>query len=1180
MTGICSVCGIKLMEPPKQKKKEEPWEVFLKLPGINEEYARALANAGFNSMNDLARSNVGDIEKVLNMNSRLAELVHEEAKNQAIFLCGNCGAFLSPEATVCPICGAIVYSEDETAEKEEEEIVEKTASEESEAPLYMCPACGAFISPDSASCPHCGAIFEGEEKLDGGEKTEEVIAAPKDNIEETPAPEIVRKEETPVAEAKKTSEKSRMDLEEEERINRELMEKLQSLEEGTQEDNNIEEVSVLLPDEKEDKPQTAHVVALDDSLVICGNCGAIIPSGELVCPKCGVELIYGKKAETEEEAGEDEIKRFFGLEGADLSKYSESDGTAGALYICSHCGAFYPEEAERCLVCGTAVSDMEKKIPDYEQMLSLDIFPQDEGVSICDVCGAFVPLDKDVCPVCGADMAKHRYLPSKIPTTELGYEVDVEKFFGPLMEVMREEKKEEAEELYICRACGAFMGKGAEECPICGAKYGEDRGEFNICPLCGAKVPVNITVCPICSTQIGAEIAEEGVEELEALEKIVSEEEGPEINEVIGSEVIEKFMRTVDTGEDFFADTREKEPEEIEDPILFADEGTEKREPGTEAEEETEEEEFEELNWEDIVGELNKLEVADEEMEEEWKESDEPDEGILEETVEEVEIASEPEESLEDFMVYEEEEQEDYTEDEVEEEGILEVPEPLDIEEAEPVLEGITEKPEPFSTEYEGTDYEIPVEDVYGVQEEYAQAEEEFEPAVDEAFVPAEFNQSESDYEEAEEWGEEEAPEEYIEEEIEDYEEEEEEPVEESAEVRKPAQARVATTKPLKSQTPQRNRAKTPVKIPVSRRKHRYAGKRYMDAREGLLFFSLIPAIIILFTYDFIPRIYVVRITLVLLFSAVTAAGLWLLLLPGERGWPSRLDTLLMVLSGVAASVLLLKWYLPLTIDQTVLNTVASLGAGALGVYAGSRIRGRGYFLAWLIGSVFMTIFTAVNAITGPWDNMTVKLVGGFGLAYMMGGGIILVRIKWGELLVENALKSGDNSYLEKDYGRAVRAYEKVINMSNPENNPDYDIPWYSKGAALISLGRFEEAIESLDRAIEINPLNEVTWNNKGNALSRLGRHEEAIDCYDRALKINPNYEVAWNNKGNAYARVGRLQDALKCYDKAIMLNEDYREAWINKGYVLVKLGMYDEAVECANRIIPDKIHKRRTSGA
>ncbi|BDA65900.1 hypothetical protein CAL7716_000660 [Calothrix sp. PCC 7716] len=51
--------------------------------------------------------------------------------------------------------------------------------------------------------------------------------------------------------------------------------------------------------------------------------------------------------------------------------------------------------------------------------------------------------------------------------------------------------------------------------------------------------------------------------------------------------------------------------------------------------------------------------------------------------------------------------------------------------------------------------------------------------------------------------------------------------------------------------------------------------------------------------------------------------------------------------------------------------------------------------------------------------------------------------------------------------------------------------------APLGQLGRFEEAIASYDKAVEIKPDFYEAWNNRGNALRNLERFEEAIISYD-----------------------------------------------------------------------------------
>jgi tetratricopeptide (TPR) repeat protein len=60
----------------------------------------------------------------------------------------------------------------------------------------------------------------------------------------------------------------------------------------------------------------------------------------------------------------------------------------------------------------------------------------------------------------------------------------------------------------------------------------------------------------------------------------------------------------------------------------------------------------------------------------------------------------------------------------------------------------------------------------------------------------------------------------------------------------------------------------------------------------------------------------------------------------------------------------------------------------------------------------------------------------------------------------------------------------------------------------------YQEAIESFDKAIEINPKNANVWNIKGNSFYAIRKYQEAIDSYDKAIEINPNYAEAWYNKG------------------------------------------------------------------
>ena len=173
-------------------------------------------------------------------------------------------------------------------------------------------------------------------------------------------------------------------------------------------------------------------------------------------------------------------------------------------------------------------------------------------------------------------------------------------------------------------------------------------------------------------------------------------------------------------------------------------------------------------------------------------------------------------------------------------------------------------------------------------------------------------------------------------------------------------------------------------------------------------------------------------------------------------------------------------------------------------------------------------------------------------------------------------LLEADRHIQREDYARSLQDYDRAIRLG-AKGIPGEDLPWYGKGATLILLGRYEEALRAIDTALDINPRNEVAWVNKGNALTRMGRLMDALRCFNAALKVNPGYEVAWNNRGNTLARLGKNEEALRCYDKALGIDASYRGAWVNKGYVLTKLGRYEEASACADRAL--RVSRSQRSG-
>lgn len=96
--------------------------------------------------------------------------------------------------------------------------------------------------------------------------------------------------------------------------------------------------------------------------------------------------------------------------------------------------------------------------------------------------------------------------------------------------------------------------------------------------------------------------------------------------------------------------------------------------------------------------------------------------------------------------------------------------------------------------------------------------------------------------------------------------------------------------------------------------------------------------------------------------------------------------------------------------------------------------------------------------------------------------------------------------------------------------------------------------------------------NQQGLDLFRAGRFQEAINAYQQALEAQPDYPVALNNLGIAQYRLGRYAEAEISFKQAMALKADYVQPVINLGLVYFRTGRYLPALQqywAAKRIDP-----------
>lgn len=132
---------------------------------------------------------------------------------------------------------------------------------------------------------------------------------------------------------------------------------------------------------------------------------------------------------------------------------------------------------------------------------------------------------------------------------------------------------------------------------------------------------------------------------------------------------------------------------------------------------------------------------------------------------------------------------------------------------------------------------------------------------------------------------------------------------------------------------------------------------------------------------------------------------------------------------------------------------------------------------------------------------------------------------------------------LEIDPVEAENVTQTMIQLS-PGNPEGYRLlaRSYSKR------NMWSETIAANLKAIDLGDESPYTFNNKGYAELVLGQYEDAIDTLSRAVALEGATHFMWNNLGLAYEKSGRLQEAFTAYNHALEVKEGYVNAKVNLG--------------------------------
>jgi len=142
-------------------------------------------------------------------------------------------------------------------------------------------------------------------------------------------------------------------------------------------------------------------------------------------------------------------------------------------------------------------------------------------------------------------------------------------------------------------------------------------------------------------------------------------------------------------------------------------------------------------------------------------------------------------------------------------------------------------------------------------------------------------------------------------------------------------------------------------------------------------------------------------------------------------------------------------------------------------------------------------------------------------------------------------------------YAEAEKKY-KLILLYESKNAA----AWMNLGIIYYQTERYQAAIDTLAKSLELDPSKSMVYYSLGLALEKTSHNQQAIEAYRQTIDLNPKHIDAYNNLGNILLKIGQIQESENIYRQAIQDNPDDFASYQNLGNLLMINSNWDEAIE------------------
>lgn len=158
-------------------------------------------------------------------------------------------------------------------------------------------------------------------------------------------------------------------------------------------------------------------------------------------------------------------------------------------------------------------------------------------------------------------------------------------------------------------------------------------------------------------------------------------------------------------------------------------------------------------------------------------------------------------------------------------------------------------------------------------------------------------------------------------------------------------------------------------------------------------------------------------------------------------------------------------------------------------------------------------------------------------------------------------------------HDRVLRIAESML-----YDNPEDPAGLFYAATALNNQNHEEVAYPIMRAAVARRPDRPEMWQNMGHICDKIWRYDEALYSYGRALELNPNDYQTLASMASAYVGLGESELAIIYADRALELEPTSEIAQVNRGFGHLTLGHWKEGWEGYQQMLGHKSKRRKAT--